>query len=88
MNPLILAALAINLLAFAQMGIDKHLAKKGARRISEAQLIAPTLLGGIAGILLGMLAFHHKTKKTSFQIKLALALMAFGGLLFLVFFNT
>jgi uncharacterized membrane protein YsdA (DUF1294 family) len=70
MNPPVYIAIAANGIAFIQMAIDKHLAKKGKRRIPEAQLIAPTLLGGIGGTVLGMLAFRHKTKKQSFQIKL------------------
>ena len=51
---------------------------KGQRRISEAQLIAPALFSGIVGILLGMLTFHHKTAKPTFQIKLALAAIMFA----------
>jgi len=84
---LLLPLISTNLLAFIQMGIDKHLAKKGRRRIPEAQLIAPALLGGMIGILLGMLAFRHKTKKSRFQIKLAGAIILFAGLVYLVFHN-
>ena len=83
-NP-ILASIAINLLAFIQMAIDKHLAVKGRRRIPEAQLLAPVLFSGIIGVVAGMLAFRHKTVKRSFQIKLVLAFAFFLGLAWFLF---
>ena len=86
MNPLIYIAIAANLLAFIQMGIDKRLALKQRRRIPEAQLIAPALFGGILGTILGMLAFRHKTAKRSFQFKLAAAFAIFAGGVYLAYF--
>lgn len=85
MSALIYIALAANLIAFVQMGIDKRLAVKQKNRIPETQLIAPTLFGGIIGILFGMLVFSHKTKKRSFQLKLCLALILFCGIAYLIF---
>jgi uncharacterized membrane protein YsdA (DUF1294 family) len=85
MNRLLLASIAINLLAFAQMATDKHRATKGRRRISEAQLLVPVLFSGIIGVVTGMLVFHHKTAKRSFQIKLALTLALFLGLAWFLF---
>ena len=70
MNHLVYLAFAMNIFAFIQMAIDKRLAVKNQRRIPEAQLIAPALLGGCPGIVLGMICFRHKTKKRSFQLKL------------------
>lgn len=65
---LILAYFAmITLAAFALMGIDKHRAKKGAYRISEASLFVVALLGGSIGSVAGMLVFHHKTQHWYFQ---------------------
>ncbi len=87
MSWLIYIVLAANLIAFLQMGIDKRQAKKSKRRISEAQLIGPTLLGGILGIFVGMLVFRHKTKKTSFHVKLVFAFILFCGIIFLVSVN-
>ena len=78
MNPLIHMIIASNLIAFLQMGIDKYLSRTKKRRISEAQLIAPTLFGGILGTLLGMFIFRHKTKKGSFQRKLSCAFLLFA----------
>lgn len=73
-------ALAANGVAIIQMAADKRLAVKQRRRIPEAQLVAPALLGGFPGVLLGMLLFRHKTKKRSFQLKLLVAVVAFAGL--------
>ena len=50
------------------MGIDKHKAKKGAFRISEASLFITALLGGGIGSTAGMLIFHHKTNHWYFQV--------------------
>jgi len=58
----------INLLSFLLFGIDKYLAIKKKRRISEKKLILMMYIGGIIGSLLGMLFFHHKTKKIKFYI--------------------
>lgn len=58
----------INLLSFLLFGIDKYLAIKKKRRISEKTLILMMYIGGIIGSLLGMLFFHHKTKKIKFYI--------------------
>ena len=53
---------AVNLAAFALMGLDKRRARRGAWRISEKALFLPAVLGGALGGLLGMRVFHHKTK--------------------------
>jgi uncharacterized membrane protein YsdA (DUF1294 family) len=64
------------------MGIDQRMASKHRRRISEAQLIAPTLLGGFLGVLLGMIVFRHKTRKKSFWLKLLLTLIAYSAAMY------
>jgi uncharacterized membrane protein YsdA (DUF1294 family) len=74
---LIYIALAANGIAVIQMAVDKRLAVKQKTRIPEAQLIAPTLLGGFPCILLGMILFRHKTAKKNFQLKLLLGLALF-----------
>lgn len=51
----------INVFAFILMGIDKRNSKRHKRRIPEAVLLAFAVFGGGFGILLGMIAFHHKT---------------------------
>ena len=74
----------ITIVAFALMGIDKHKAKKGAYRISEASLFITALLGGSIGSVAGMLVFHHKTQHWYFQVFMPLiALLQMAGVLVL-----
>ena len=58
---------AINILAFAAMGIDKAKARAGKWRIAEGTLFALAALGGALGGTLGMRVFHHKTKHKEFR---------------------
>ena len=58
----------INLAAFFLMGADKRRAVKGRWRVRERTLFLSAVLGGAPGALLGMRAFHHKTKKIAFRI--------------------
>lgn len=60
--------LAINLITFLAMYIDKKRAKWGKWRIKESTLFALVLLGGGIGGIAGMYTFRHKTKKTGFVI--------------------
>ena len=59
--------LAVNVLAFVLMGIDKSKARRGAWRISEKVLFVPVLLGGGVGGCLGMRTFQHKTRHWYFR---------------------
>ncbi len=52
----------INLLTFIVYGADKRRARRGKWRVPEKTLFLLPLLGGSIGALLGMWAFHHKTK--------------------------
>ena len=54
--------IAVNVLAFALMGIDKYKAKKRAFRIPEATLFIVAIIGGSIGSIIGMYAFRHKTR--------------------------
>ncbi len=65
----------INILAFICYGLDKKRAKNGQWRISEAHLLALAALGGALGALLGMLVFHHKTRKRKFTVTVPLFLV-------------
>lgn len=60
--------------AFCLYGIDKRRAVHGRWRIPERVLILAAFLGGAAGALLGMLTFHHKTRKPKFRVLVPLAL--------------
>ena len=54
--------IAVNLIGFALMGIDKYKAKKRAVRIPEATLFIVAIIGGSIGSIIGMYAFRHKTR--------------------------
>lgn len=56
-----------NIGAFFLMGADKRKARHGKRRIPEARLFLTALVGGAAGIYLGMKVFRHKTRHRSFR---------------------
>lgn len=60
--------IAMNLMGFLSMYIDKHKAKKGLWRIPEKTLFLIAALGGSIGSILGMQTFRHKTKHTSFVV--------------------
>ena len=64
-----------NLFTFLLYGIDKRKAVHHRWRIPERVLILCAFLGGAAGALLGMLLFHHKTRKWKFRILVPLALL-------------
>lgn len=64
----------VNVVTFALYGIDKHRAKKGRWRIPERTLLLP-LLGGSVGGILGMAAFHHKTRHWYFRMGLPVMLL-------------
>ena len=54
--------IAVNLIGFALMGIDKYKTKKRAFRIPEATLFIVAIIGGSIGSIIGMYAFRHKTR--------------------------
>lgn len=68
--------LAANVLLLLVMGWDKLSAIRGWRRVPEKRLWLGGLLAGGLGGLLGMAAFHHKTRKPVFW-------MVFTGSFFL-----
>ena len=68
MKNLLILLCIVNAAAFAAMGIDKSLAKMGARRIPEKMLfLLVLLLGGIGGTI-GMHFFRHKTRHGYFRV--------------------
>lgn len=66
-HPLLAWLLAVNSFGFLLYGADKFFARKGWRRVSEADLLLYTVVGGTVGTWLGMRAFRHKTRKQSFR---------------------
>lgn len=67
---------AVNLVTFTVYGADKAKARRGAWRVPEKTLFLLPLLGGSLGALLGMWAFHHKTKHWYFVWGIPLILLA------------
>lgn len=59
---------ALSLVLFGLYGHDKRAARNGRRRTPESSLHALALLGGWPGALVGQRVYHHKTRKSSFQI--------------------
>ena len=59
---------AVSLLTFAVYGLDKRAAKAKTWRTPERRLLLFGIAGGAAGALLGMLCFHHKTRKWYFWL--------------------
>ena len=70
---LLTAWLAMNIFTFSLYGADKRKARRGAWRISEKTLLTCTWLFGGVGALIGMRAFHHKTKHRLFTISAPIA---------------
>jgi uncharacterized membrane protein YsdA (DUF1294 family) len=67
------------LLGFAAMGLDKLLAVGRRSRISERTLWTTALVGGVLGIVVGGLVFHHKTSKTEFWAPVVVAAVLWGA---------
>ena len=67
--------IAVNVLAFVLMGIDKRRAKQNAWRIPEKTLFLPPILGGALGGVAGMRLFHHKTRHWYFKYGFPLLLI-------------
>ena len=77
--------LILNLLVFLIYGIDKRKAIKGKRRIPESTLLFLGLLGGGIGGIVGMLVWHHKTRKIYFWMVNILALCLHIALICLIY---
>lgn len=77
--------LALNLIAFVAQGLDKHLARRGASRISEKRLLWLGVPLAAPGMWLGMRTFRHKTSKPSFLALAGLVTIANAALLWGVY---
>lgn len=60
--------LIVNALGILFMHMDKKRARTNRLRLPEVLLLGTAVIGGSIGIFLGMLLFHHKTKKPLFLI--------------------
>lgn len=81
----IIYAIAINLIAFLAMFIDKKKAKYGRWRIPEQSLFILALIGGSIGAIAGMYTFRHKTKKLRFAIGFPVILILQIILIFMIY---
>ena len=75
MNNLITVFLIWNAIVMLLYGIDKLLAKKRGRRISEFTLLLCAFLFGGIGAMTGMVFFCHKTSKKKFLILIPISLI-------------
>ena len=64
----VILLLIMSVLTFLVYGLDKHAAKSNSWHTPEKRLLVFGLAGGAAGGILGMLVFHHKTRKLYFWI--------------------
>lgn len=83
MNFILIYLLFINLIVFIFMGLDKRKAINHSFRIPEKFLLSLSFLGGSLGCALGMIFFHHKTKKMKFNILIPIFLFIHISLFFL-----
>lgn len=75
---------ALNLLAFALVGVDKSKSAHDHQRVPELYFFVWASFFSSLGVLLGMLVFHHKTKKLSFIIGISVLLLQQITLLYLL----
>ena len=70
--PVYIILILINVISFMLFGYDKLKAKNKGWRIPEKIMFTIALLGGAAGVFLGMRVFRHKTKHYSFVVGIPL----------------
>ena len=78
----------INIMAFIVYGIDKAKAKQNKWRIPEKVLIIFAILCGSIGAILGMIVFHHKTRKPKFYVGVPIIIVLQIALTVLYFYAT
>lgn len=64
-----------NSILFLMMGYDKYQAIKKRSRIPEIVFLVLSFLGGGIGTLLGMILFHHKTRKIKFILLIPFSIL-------------
>lgn len=78
---------SLNVATILVMGFDKLAAIVRFHRVPELGFYLMTLLGGSIGMLIGMYAFRHKTRKTSFQIVVGLLILVQLSLIYYFWYN-
>lgn len=79
--------LVINVITFFTYTLDKWLAIKGKRRISEFNLLLLSIIGGSFLGIIAMYLVHHKTKKIKFVIINVISIIFWFYVIFLVLCN-
>jgi uncharacterized membrane protein YsdA (DUF1294 family) len=83
---IIIFFLAINLLAFFVMMLDKIKSRKNkAERISEGMLFFMATAFGSLGVYTGMFFFRHKTQKWYFLVGIPLLIIQNCAFLYLIY---
>ena len=77
--------LAINIVLFVVIGVDKYRAIRRRWRIPEATLFILALVGGACGGTVGMYSFRHKPKQWYFAVFFPLLGLAQLSLYFFVY---
>ncbi len=73
---MLFACVAMSIVSFAMMGIDKCRAIRNQWRIRESSLFLASIFGGAVGGTIGMFLFHHKTKHWYFRLFFPLLALA------------
>ncbi len=81
---IVIYLILINLLNVILFGYDKHRSIAGKWRVREMTFFLIALLGGSLGGVIGMILFHHKTRKPAFRTGMPL-LLAFDIFLLILF---
>ncbi|MCR5279173.1 MAG: DUF1294 domain-containing protein [Lachnospiraceae bacterium] len=84
---LVTYVIAVNLIGFAAMGLDKFKAKNHAWRIPESTLFFIAIIGGSIGSIAGMRLFHHKTLHKKFTVGMPLILLVQIALILILIFD-
>ena len=87
MRVLLWYLIAVNLLTYLVYWWDKRRARKGARRISERELLLWALAGGSLGAILAMRTHRHKTSKVRFKLAFLGVLVVQAALIFLLLYT-
>jgi uncharacterized membrane protein YsdA (DUF1294 family) len=85
LDPLVSWLIAVNVVTLLTYGYDKWIAGSNRTRVPERVLLLLAFVGGTIGALLGMYLFHHKTVKSSFQLRFWLVVLVQVALVVLYF---
>ncbi|MDG1949602.1 MAG: DUF1294 domain-containing protein [bacterium] len=73
--PIVVLLATTNVVTYLAMMLDKIQATQRGGRLSERSLYIMTFLGGSIGMALAIQSLRHKSKKTSFQLVVAVLVL-------------